>query len=53
MRPIGLLLLARDLFCGPRQVLFSIPGSNDYRVVIKRRSWLMGDPMTKLLLSIA
>jgi len=64
--PTGLAILAKNLFCGKRYILRNDPGVGslfsqnniplsklgDY-LFVKRRGWLMGDPMTKVILTLA
>jgi len=45
--PLALATLARDLYCGPREIY--INGS----LISRTRGWFMGDYMTKVILTIA
>lgn len=45
--PLALAVLAKTLYCGNRYV------STGFDLVVKQRGWFMGDPMTKVLLSLA
>jgi hypothetical protein len=50
--PLGLALLAKTMYLAPRPVLKGVRGG--YIISFyKLRGWLMGDPMTKLLLTTA
>jgi hypothetical protein len=46
--PLGLAVLAKSLYCGRRYVYSRLRA----RPVIKSRAWFMGDPMTKVILTI-
>jgi len=45
--PTGLAVLAKSLFCGKRYVL------QKGQIILKKRGWFMGDPMTKCILTLA
>lgn len=45
--PLGLARLARDLYCGPREII--VNGD----VIQRKRGWFMGDYMTKVILTVA
>jgi hypothetical protein len=50
--PLGLAVLAKTKYCGQR--FFFVPdGWGNYRLVVRRRGWMMGDMMTKVILTIA
>jgi hypothetical protein len=46
--PLGLAMLAKTLYCGKRYVFSRLRS----KPVIKSRAWFMGDPMTKVILTI-
>jgi hypothetical protein len=46
--PLGLAVLAKSLYCGKRYVFSRL----ESKPVIKSRAWFMGDPMTKVILTI-
>jgi hypothetical protein len=50
--PLGLAVLAKTLYCRKR-FCFVPNGSNQFELTIGRRGWLMGDMMTKVILTLA
>jgi len=50
--PLGLALLAKSKYCGKR-FAFVPTGANCYKLVIMQRGWMMGDMMTKVILTLA
>jgi len=50
-QPLGLMLLAKSLYCSPRPV-FHRSGKGVYSYITTRRGFLMGDLFTKLVLTI-
>jgi len=50
--PLGLAVLAKTKYCGKR-FAFLPDGSGNYKLVIANRGWLMGDMMTKVILTLA
>jgi len=49
--PLGLALLAKSKYCGKRFAF--VPHQGGYRLVTCHRGWLMGDMMTKVILTLA
>jgi hypothetical protein len=49
--PLGLALLAKTKYCGKRFAF--VPHLGGYRLVIMQRGWMMGDMMTKVILTLA
>jgi len=50
--PLGLALLAKSKYCRKRFAF--VPTSSDcYKLVVTNRGWLMGDMMTKVILTLA
>jgi len=49
--PLGLALLAKSKYCGKRFAF--VPHQDGYRLTIMQRGWMMGDMMTKVILTLA
>jgi hypothetical protein len=49
--PLGLALLAKSKYCGKRFAF--VPQQGGYRLVPMVRGWMMGDMMTKVILTLA
>jgi hypothetical protein len=49
--PTGLAVLAKTMYC--RKRFCFVPNQSGYELVIGHRGWLMGDMMTKVILTIA
>jgi hypothetical protein len=50
--PLGLSLLAKSKYCGKRFALLPVH-TNKYKLVIMQRGWMMGDMMTKVILTLS
>jgi len=48
--PIGLAVLAMNLYCGKRYIF--VPHGGKYSLVVTTRGWFMGDMMTKVILTV-
>lgn len=51
--PLGLSLLAKTFYCGKRFCFVPDPTHQFYKLVIANRGWLMGDMMTKVILTLS
>jgi hypothetical protein len=49
--PLGLALLAKSKYCGKRFAF--VPHELGYQLVTMQRGWMMGDMMTKIILTLA
>jgi len=49
--PLGLALLAKSKYCGKRFAF--VPYQGGYRLSIMQRGWMMGDMMTKVILTLS
>jgi hypothetical protein len=49
--PLGLALLAKSKYCGKRFAF--VPSQLGYQLVVMQRGWMMGDMMTKVILTLA
>jgi len=49
--PLGLALLAKSKYCGKRFAF--VPHKSGYRLVVMHRGWMMGDMMTKVILTLS
>jgi hypothetical protein len=49
--PLGLALLAKSKYCGKRFAF--VPHQGGFRLVPMHRGWMMGDMMTKVILTLA
>lgn len=50
--PTGMAVLAMNLYCGRRYFLLP-DSSKNWRVIQRTRGWMMGDMMTKVILTVA